>query len=152
MKTIKMFQIAAVMLVLSFAAGCGDQLISPTESVTTENQSMELKSAASGNEKNVFSAKIRIKPNQSFSFNYSNTGYYEFNLFSITNCDGSPKAFEVIGYSDDEQILLSCSSSGFVATSISIQNLASDILELDVVLSGSKAKPRDPKALKEASE
>ncbi len=142
MKTIKMFQIAAVTLVLSVLVGCGDQFTSPTsggESNTQSNtQSEDLLSL------NSFYAQIRLKPHRSYVFNLANTGFKKITSIDISNGSPDPetdKIFldcqDIAVYGDSKDDLsINCHSSGFSASTIAIENLSSKIITLDVALSG----------------
>lgn len=150
MKALKMIQTAIAVIVISVLAGCSDQLISPTASNDTNN-SVEINSAGNQAANNVFHSKIGLKPYQSYSFDYLNTGFFTFNSIWVADKEVKSK-LEIFGYLDDEVIVLNEESKGFFVRTISIQNVTSKALEIDVTLSGSRVKYPEQKSNKTTSD
>ena len=139
MKTLKSVKAIAVICVLSFLAGCSDQLITPaTQSAGSDHNVI----TAEENIKDVlrYQSKISLKPNESYSFSYESTGFYSFNSISVQNCGDFKTGLDISGYMDDQAIILDCNSTGFYAWSITIVNTTGEAVDLDVTLTGSKKR------------
>lgn len=147
MKAIKMFQATIVFAAFLIIGGCSDEIMSPVvpDSKTVSGQVNEINLQ---NEKestyDSFRTKISLKPGQTHSFDFSNTGFYNFSQILLTTCSD----IEVIGYNDDELIWLNCSSTGFYARSITVRNLSKDLVNPEVILKGSTKKSPDPLKIK----
>ena len=139
MKTLKSVKAIAVICVLSFLAGCSDQLMTPaTQSAGSDHNVI----TAEENIKDVlrYQSKISLKPNESYSFSYESTGFYSFNSISVQNCGDFKTGLDISGYMDDQAIILDCNSTGFYAWSITIVNTTGEAVDLDVTLTGSKKR------------
>ena len=139
MKTLKSVKAIAVICVLSFLAGCSDQLISPVTQNTGSDHKINI---AEENTKDVlrYQSKISLKPNESYSFSYESTGFYSFNSISVLNCGDIKSGLDISGYMDDQAIILDCNSTGFYVWSITIVNTTGEAVDLDVTLTGSKKR------------
>lgn len=140
MKTIKIFQIAAVALALSVITvivGCSDQLTGPLASGRESNSKSEEMLAL-----NSFHKQIKLKPNESYSFNVANT-----KLKKITSVDirtgWSSKDFDVLALNCQDIAIysssranLSCQSKSIDVREITVENVGSEDLALDVNLIG----------------
>ncbi|MEO8664761.1 MAG: hypothetical protein ABI462_04625 [Ignavibacteria bacterium] len=143
MYTFKIYRTAILMLVLSILAGCSDEITSPvTESGGHETA---IKQEAQENlSTNFFHGKVLLKPRQSYSFSYENTGFYRFNAVSVTNCEDIKNDIEVTGYMDDEAITLGCSTKDFWVKSITVTNISGHKTEIDIYLTGTKIRVSEP--------
>ncbi len=136
MKTFKLLQIAVVTLVLSVIVGCSDQFTAPTSGGESVSQSEDLLSL------NSFNTQIRLRPYASYEFNVANTG-----LEKITAIDVSfgPDLETEQLFLDCENIAiygalkhLNCHGSGFNEKSITVKNLSSKSVTLNVALAGER--------------
>lgn len=150
MRALKMIQTAIAVIVISVLGGCSDQLLTPAASGDTTG-SVEINSAGNQTANNVFHSKIGLKPYQSYSFDYVNTGFFTFNSIWISGREAKSK-LEIFGYLDDEVLVLNEESKGFFVRTISIQNITSQALEIDVTLSGSRVKYPEQKRSKATSD
>lgn len=138
MKLNKLFKLAIVLSVISVFTGCSDEINAPSMSPPIAYSGSEFEQQEIST--SVFRTNISLKPGQSYSFDYSNTGFYTVNFIMVTTCDN----VEIKGYNDDELIFLSCYSSGFTAKTIRIKNISSEIIEPVVYLKGSDKKNINP--------
>ncbi len=151
MKTFKMLQIAAVIFGLSVLIGCGnsDEIISsgsPGISPGTDKRILET-------EENVprpvpviptYRTQLKLKPNSSQTFEFSNTGFYKFTSIDVSSIGPSADRtvqdcsnISIYGDSKNDQYI-SCHSGGFDFKKITIENTSSKDLELDVSIIGLK--------------
>ena len=139
MKTLKSATAIFIIFVLSILTGCSDQLISPVAQSSGSDQKVNI---AEENTKDVlkYQSKISLKPNESYSYSYENTGFYSFSSISVLNCGDIKSGLDISGYMDDQAIILDCNSTGFYAWSITIVNTTGEAVDLDVTLTGSKKR------------
>ena len=139
MKTLKSATAIVTICILSILTGCSDQLITPVTQSTVSDLKLN---TAEENIKDLlrYKSKISLKPNESYSYSYENTGFYSFKSISILNCGDFKSGLDISGYMDDQAIILNCNSSGFYVWSITIVNTTGEAVDLDVTLTGSKKK------------
>lgn len=136
--------LAIVMLII--ITGCGDNFIAPTSTGNKSNDQRQVSLYEESEPANYYSVNVEIKPGETFSLSRSNTNYYSFNSISISDCNIVSYGLEVIGYSDDELIILDCMSKGFDVSMISVRNVSAKAVSLNIKVTGTKKKifPRDP--------
>ncbi|HMS33874.1 MAG TPA: hypothetical protein PKC91_07295 [Ignavibacteria bacterium] len=139
MKILKTVMTMVFIITISILAGCGDELISPAGQNTFSEKSSVTKPETS-NDIERYHSSISLKPHNSHTYTYENTGYYKFNSISILNCGNTKGSLEISGYSDDQAFILGCNSKGFEALSIIIVNTTNETVDLDVFLTGSKIR------------
>ncbi len=137
MKTFKLIQIAVVTLVLSVLVGCSDQFTSPTSGGESISQSEDLLAVSA------FSSQIVLKPYKSYVFDISNTGFRKITSIDI-NAQPDPGSDQM--FLDCQNISvrsnpkydqsLGCHSSGINVKSITVENLSSSFITMDVTLTG----------------
>ena len=140
MKTLKMFQIALVIIALSVLIGCSDQLMSP-EISSTESKGLETlypgSVKLSGDK---FTAEIELKPYGSYTFDYSNTGFVKIvsiNAEIVTaKLPTFPECKNLIVYSSNSDLKLRCNSSGFSVKEITVENATGETVRISVTLTG----------------
>lgn len=143
MKTIKMFQTAAVVLVLAVLTvivGCSDQMTSPTSSGEANSQYGDLLAL------NSFNTQITLKPHRSYTFNAANTGLKKITSIFVSAVSTEPDLDQmflncqdiVIQGDKKSEKSLDCSSNGLDTKSITITNRTSNFKTLDVLLAGVK--------------
>lgn len=143
MKTLKTLTAIIIICTLNVIAGCSDDIISPTvQSSVTEKNSFTKNESSDDIER--YHSNISLKPHDSYTYTYENTGYYKFNSISILNCGNTKGSLDISGYSDDQAFVLGCNSKGFDAWSITIVNTTRESVNLDVFLSGSKIRISHP--------
>lgn len=134
MKTIKSIITAIFVVAVIWAAGCGNNPLSTLSSDITNSNS-----AGTEYSKNLssFNGNIKLAPGQTYVLNYQSTGLRLFNSILISDCREPNISLEIVGYYDDEQIILGCSNTGFQVYSISMRNISSRRLNLNVSITGS---------------
>lgn len=145
MKTIKKFQIALTITVISLFIGCSDSLITQNESESDNGQSEVSSEMQSANQ---FRMKIKLEPQGTYSFDHENTGFYTFNSINIADCMKLTSNYEITGYGDDFMVFLTCNSRDFSVWSITVRNNSQLPVETEVVLTGSANKVINPKLSK----
>lgn len=153
MNALKMFKAVLVILVLSILTGCSDQITSTAYETNGRGGSEKplLKvTGAEDSRQNVvpviptFRTYLKLKPHRSYTFNLSNTGFSKFTSIDIENLTAKS---EIDRVSNDCQnlaiygeiksdVTLSCHSHSFNFKQITVENLSSRMLELDVTLLG----------------
>ncbi|HMS64685.1 MAG TPA: hypothetical protein PKD83_05460 [Ignavibacteria bacterium] len=149
MKAFIKSQIAIASAILLILAGCSENLITQNgnESLSnTVSETTELKSI------NQFKGRIKIDANESYTFDYSNTGLRTFYSIKVSDCGKLSSNYDIIGYGDDFITFLECDSQNFSVWSIEIRNNSLVPLELEVSLTGSKARLIQPGTIKTKTE
>ncbi len=154
MKNLKIIRTLIVIFIALLLIGCSDQLTSSGESENFE----PTKSTGKGYIPEVdmrlsidkfFRIQIVLKPYRSYTFNASNTGFVEFNSINIKNLslplNIDPYTTEchnifVYGNTLHECIVLGCDNKEFNVKEITIENLGSEMIDLNVSLGGVKKK------------
>ena len=133
MRTINSIITAILIVAVIWAAGCGNNPLSPVSSDITNSNSAETEYS-----KNLssFNANIKIAPNQTYVLNYESTGLRLFSSILVADCREPNTVLEIVGYYDDEQLILGCSNTGFQVYSISMRNISSRNLNLNVSMTG----------------
>ncbi len=153
MKTLKSFLASLIVLVIAVYAGCNDQVTSsPDSDVSTYNKGHKPEVDKQTGIP-VFHTQIRLKPNRSYTFNYSNTGLIKFTSINIQNlypgasaglADQSCKDIKIYNkYNHDKKgyVELNCQSNKLDLKEITVENTSSSFLDLDVILFGQKRIP-----------
>ena len=142
MKNFRSITAAVIFTVLIFTGGCSDQLITPAM------QSTGMENVQGSSEKkintDVFHTEISLEPHEIYTFDATNTAYTTFKSISVLNCAEAKKSVEIFGYSNDAVYVLGCSSKGFHAYSITVENLTAHSLKLDIYLTGISSFIHDP--------
>jgi hypothetical protein len=142
MKNLKSVAAAVIFSVLTFIAGCSDQIISP---VSQSNGPDKVTSSGEAKTKaDVYHTVISLKPRQVYTFDSQNTIFKSFNSISVLNCGDTKSGIEIFGYSNDAVMVLGCNSKDFYAYSITVENRTSASVDLDVFLTGSNQMVVDP--------
>lgn len=155
MRTIRMFQIAFAVLVLSIFIGCSDS-DNLTSSGSDNLPVTKSKKGVSELEDNIpspvpviptYRERIRIKPFRSYAFDVSNTGFKKITSVDIEQISSSEADANVQSCSDfaihgdsEQDAFISCHSNGLQYKRIVIENLTSKFVELEVSLTGVKEK------------
>lgn len=159
MKTIKLFQTAAVVLILSVVVGCSDQITSPSSGGKTNSMSEELLSA------NSYSAQLKLRPQGTITFTKANTHLKKItsiNAVAVTveepgldllSAEGSGldllssecNKIAIYSYPKTDH-LLNCQSQGLDLNQITVKNVSSGLIDLKISLYGERVKP-DPNAV-----
>lgn len=154
MKAIRMFQIAVTALALSTFIGCSD-----SDNVTSSGAADDLPitkidkdASAAGDNVSVpiiptHRVLIRIKPYRTYVFDASNTGFRKITSIDISELSQNEADVNVRScldfaiYGDSENdAFINCHSNGFEYKKLTVENLTSKFLELDVSLTGVKVK------------
>ncbi|MEO8446042.1 MAG: hypothetical protein ABI528_01030 [bacterium] len=148
MRTLEIIKTGIVILIISFAVGCSDQLTSSGNAnvITDPKINKEVVSEIKGSTIDVFRTQVRLKPYRTYRFNSSNTPYSVLNTIDVETIL-SPDIDKLV--KDCEDILIyqsngdkkksyGCHAKGFVASELIIQNQGSGFLDLTVVLTGVK--------------
>lgn len=135
MRTINLIITAILVVAVIWAAGCGNNSLSPVSSDITNNNSADTEYSTNLSS---FHGSIKLAPNQTYVLNYQSTGLRVFNSILVSDCREPNTILEIVGYYDDEQIILGCSNTGFQVYSISMRNISSRILNLNVSMTGSE--------------
>ena len=141
---------AVTILILSFLTGCSDSVTSSGgEYVQSSNKGVApefLDQIA----RPVFHAQVRLKPNKTYIFNQSNTGlssFYSIDVSKINSNKINSDNFDACGslaiYGGDKELsksgsVLNCKSDNINVKEITIHNTSSAMIDLDVVLTGTK--------------
>lgn len=142
MKTLKTFQIAVTITIVSLFIGCSDSFITQNERELNSNQSA---SSSEFKSKNQVSMKVKLDSYGSYSFDQSNTGFYTFSSIYIPDCMRLSSNYEITGYGDDFAVSLDCDSKDFSVWSITVYNNSNSQVETDIILTGSTTKVKYPK-------
>lgn len=131
------FKLLTVLTVCSviILSGCESDITSSGKSTNNEQNVSENKKPVNATSLMI---KLNLNPNQTYSLNYTNTGYRAFYSLNIENCTEANKLIEIIGYADDELILLNCSSSNLYVFSIDIKNISPKPIEIYLSVTGTK--------------
>jgi len=142
MKTSKLVRAIAVTAILTIFTGCSEDMLTPSDISYTKTENIE---SSVSIPKKIFTQTLKLGPYETYSFDFSNTGFYKFNSIFVTDCAKLHKNYEISGYDDDQAIVLECDSRNINVASITIQNITSQTIEVEIYLTGSdkKIKVRD---------
>ncbi len=153
MNSLKMFLAAISILVLSVITGCSDQITSSGETGSPKKGEGVKVSETEESLPVIqnFTARIRVKPYRTFTFNEFSTGYDRFYSIDINNLSaGADKDKEssdcgsILVYSSQtSKGSLSCHSSGFEVKDLTVENTGSSFLDLEVSMKVFKQR-KDP--------
>ncbi len=144
MRNLKLLGAALAVVILSFLTGCSDQITSSGENAVNNAAVSEAESQI---DRPLFHTEIRLKPNRSYTFNYSNTGLISFNNVKVERINfpsdddtqnNSCKDIKVYSVQKLKKIELGCSGSNLNLKEIIVLNTGSSMIDIDVVLSGEK--------------
>ena len=151
MKNLKMILSAMAILILSILTGCSDSITSSGgEYVKSSNKGRapEMQEQIS---RPLFQTRIRLKPNRSYTFNQSNTGLSIFNSIDVSriysnkiNSENIDPCGSLVIYGGDKELsktvsALSCKSVNINVKEITIHNISSSMIDLEVILTGTKS-------------
>lgn len=150
MKTIKMFQTVITIAVLSILAGCSDQFINPeiNSKDIAGNESVSNETGSSLD--NRYTVQVKLKPYRSFTFNSSNTGLKKINAINAESFSGDypgntksingKNCQDISVYSNSllQDNYIDCKSSGLDLKEITVENVSSKMVFVNVTLTGVK--------------
>ena len=151
MKNLKMILSAMAILILSILTGCSDSITSSGgEYVKSSNKGRapEMQEQIS---RPLFQTRIRLKPNRSYTFNQSNTGLSSFNSIDVgriysnkINSENIDPCGSLVIYGGDKELsktvsALNCKSVNINVKEITIHNISSAMIDLEVILTGTKS-------------
>lgn len=150
MKILKSLTAVLIVLAVSVLIGCSDQITSSGSGSASKisgksTHETDMEDLYSGNS---FTAKIRLKPHRSYTFDDVNTDLIKIDRLDVYDATQNPaldKATDfcrnlLITSNSKKAVQLSCHSTGIDATSITIQNLSGLFIDLDVTLVGKKKR------------
>lgn len=129
---------SALILLVIVLSGCENGMSSSgSNSIKTDNQNQN-----NIPEKNIpLKLNIKLMPHETYTLNYINTGFKVIDFVYIEKCGETDKSLEVIGYADDELILINCGITNAALLSVDFANRSSREIEFTVYLTGKKSIP-----------
>lgn len=152
MKTLKTIIGIAMFALIAILTGCSDQLISTNDYGSTGEGHKNSPRYPVVEEigKNVptnfvFRTQIRLKPNKSYMFDAGNTPFSKFTDYDVdivVDQDVDRLSLDckdlriTSNIQKDKQIILGCHEKNVSCTDLTIQNLSSNFVDLNVVITG----------------
>ncbi len=144
MSFIKMIVSVTVIMVLSIFTGCSDQITSSGETGSSEKGEGVVISTSEESLPVIqtYRTQIRIKPHRAYTFDVMSTGFDRFYSIDISNITVNPKedratdvCRDILVYSNNlKKESMSCHSSGFEVSQVTVENTGTSFLDLDVTL------------------
>jgi len=135
MKTLKIVITVILIYTGTYFSGCNNEFSSPVNSKISDAEKLN------SDELHLDSAIhriIKLKPHQTYTFNYLNTGFRIFRSLNAPNCEELENIIQIRGYADDGEVFIECGDNNFSALEVNIINLTSGYVYLDLTLTGSR--------------
>jgi len=133
MKYISKMFVSAIAIYMFVLSGCENQITSSeynAESSKMQNQGEIQKG------KIPLKLNLKLMPGETYVLNNTNTGFRNIEWLYVEGCSTSDKSIEIIGYADDELMLINCSVSNVALNSVEIINKVKKATEITVYLLG----------------
>lgn len=137
MKALKHFTGVLILISLSVFSACSDNITSPLNSTSTENEM-----SVSGDKKrgDSYTSSFTLQPGAFIFLDSRVTSLKYITEYSISNCAISKKDLNITASNIDGLHSLPCSSKSYFLYDLMIENRSSEVRKIDVMLIGGSAK------------